>query len=419
MPELATTTQYTNREVTRQAVYHTSAACQFDYAAWFDQIRLDEEIQGFFGVRTTDAQYTLPYIPMGFRPSCEAAEAITEGIAHDPSAPVDVTVATCVDNILFLGEPDDLKIAGGSFVHRSETVGAQLKDKKVNITCQYDFLGEHYDHTANTRSLTEKTRLKCAYVNNVVGTRQLTTRQIMAIIGLLLYASNTLRIHLAQFHFALRYYAGLDRVSPGYLNTKHRIPTPIVELLKHWSNLAAQNVPVPVWEEDVEPDYILYTDASAHGWGVMSINKTGGIMQFGQRWTETDKVTWNLNSSVAAEPLAIRKAVAHMIPAWSKRVVIYTDHQPLIWAAEKTVGKAYAYSMALNFLEDYGINGNTKFTLRFVEGIINPADPLSRNFAPPPMLHVTHIGDKHWGPHYTGGRGNGDNGWARPGSMYG
>ena len=37
------------------------------------------------------------------------------------------------------------------------------------------------------------------------------------------------------------------------------------------------------------------------------------------RWSPNDatpdKVTWNLNSSVAAEPLAIRKAVAHMIPA--------------------------------------------------------------------------------------------------------
>ena len=203
---LATTTAYTRRDVIRRALYNTSAGAQFDFAAWFDQIKLADEIRCFFGVRTTDRCFTLPYIPMGFRPSCETAEAVTESIAHAPTNPDTVSVATCVDNILFLGDPTELKQVGQTFVTRCAQVGAVLKDPTVNIVTQYDFLGETYNHVAKTRALTTKTQMKCAYVHAIIGQKKLTTRQIMAIVGLLLFASNTLAIHLARFHFVLRYF---------------------------------------------------------------------------------------------------------------------------------------------------------------------------------------------------------------------
>ena len=392
-PALATTTQYTKRDDIRRAVYHAEAGAQFDYAAWFDQISLAEEIQCFFGVRTSPTPCTLPYVPMGFRPSCEVAEAITESIAHDPDNPGDVFVATCVDNILFLGNSNDLQRSGDSFVARSAQVGAILKDARVTITRQYDFLGEHYDHTTKTRALTEKTRLKCAYVNKIIGTRPLTTRQFMAIIGLLIYASNTLRILLARYHFVLRHLASLARTP---LDEKQRTPTHIADLIRDWSATAMANVAVNVWDPEEEP---LYTDASAEGWGVMSINRNGTIIRFGQPWSMTDRNLWNVNSSVAAEPLAIRKAVATMVPVWAKNVMIYTDHEPMIFAAQKTVGKAYSYSAVLRFLGEF----QTRFHFRFVEGILNPADPLSRHFTQPKLLNVTRIGNSQHTA-YTNGR---------------
>jgi hypothetical protein len=95
--QLHSSTKYTSKDVTRRGVLQNDAGCQFDYAAWFDQIPLEESIRKYFGVSKHIAFFVLP---MGFCPSCEVAEALTEAIA-DTTIPV--TTPTCVDNVLFQG----------------------------------------------------------------------------------------------------------------------------------------------------------------------------------------------------------------------------------------------------------------------------------------------------------------------------
>ncbi len=257
---------------------------------------------------------------------------------------------------------------------------------------EHDFLGEHYDHTAKTRCLTKKTEAKGSYVCQLLQRKDtFTTKQLRAIYGLLIYAAGTLQMTMAKYHWALRF---LSHVAGTEEDTNHTVPAAVLIELVDWSRTAATNSPVPVWTPTMEPDFTIYTDASAYGYGAISISKGGNVLQLAKQWTAEDKEAWNVTSSVTAEPLAIQRAVAALVPNTAKKVVIYTDHLPFVYAHERTVGKAYMYSRTIQFMSAY----KTEFEVRFVEGVQNPADVLSRarKFTPlcqPRLLNVTSIGD--------------------------
>ena len=140
----------------------------------------------------------------------------------------------------------------------------------------------------------------------------------------------------------------------------------------------------------------IFTDASAWGWGAVSIWEGRVVSTASHPWTPEERMNWRVESSVVAEPLAVVKAVAKFLPARRAEcpagVRIWSDHLPLVFAAARGVGKAFAYShmlSALSHREGYF------FCFGFVAGENNPADPFSRGRTlqhTPPLLPVTRIG---------------------------
>ena len=187
----------------------------------------------YFSVLNTGSkQYQLPVLPMGFRPSCQVANTITEVISD-----VGVFRACCVDNILFLGSREDVIEAAQRFVDRSAQVGAILKDTNISVETSYDFLGERYDHIAKTRALTQKTQAKAEYAaQHLRGHTTYRTRQLMAIYGLLLYCSNTLRVCVAKYHWAMRW---LSHIATTDLTHEHTMPDNVRTELITWAQIAA------------------------------------------------------------------------------------------------------------------------------------------------------------------------------------
>lgn len=289
-----------------------------------------------------------------------------------------------------MGDERKLKEVTTEFVERCDFVGARLKDRTFLCLESYDFLGEHYDHLGKSRALTEKTREKAVFVCSVLASsRMLTTQQILAIFGLLLYGASTLRICVAQFYKAMRFLSSV--AACGVMSTKHSIPDDARADLLSWANIAATNKPVAVWIETKEPVLDIFVDASAFGWGALSVSANGTVLQASGRWTLQDWKEWNLHSSVASEPLGLRKAIAALVPAGTSAVRIHTDHLPLFWAHHKGHAKAYSYSAALCFLRAYV---GTQFTVCYIEGHKNPADALSRapeEDHPAPYLRVTSV----------------------------
>jgi hypothetical protein len=387
-PILETTTRYTPKEDIRRFVYETACAAQFDFAAWFDQFSLAPKIRKFFGVATSTGDYELCVLPMGFRPSCQVAQATTSSIM---SISFNTPSASCVDNVLFLGTKDSVFRASKEFLVRSAAVGAQIKDSTINLTTEYDFLGEHYDHVKRTRCLTSKTASKARYVYDLVGARTVfRTKQLQAIFGLLFYAANTLRITIAKFHWAMRF---MSSVCATGQDVEHELPKDVCVEIREWARISFTNEPVEVYTPDSEADFVVYTDASAYGWGAISISRGGNVLSISRPWTQQEREQYNVYSSVVAEPLAIRKAIAALVPTSAKKVTLFTDHLPFCYAYKGTYGRAWSYSSAIQFLSTY----NTVFDVQHVPGELNPADALSRarpvdTVCPtPPLLNVTSI----------------------------
>ena len=86
----------------------TFAMC-FDFAAYYDQLPLTEEVAKFFGVKSGGKSWTSRTIPMGFRPSCATAQACTWAIVDFDVE--DVIIITYIDNVAFIGSEAGVKKA--------------------------------------------------------------------------------------------------------------------------------------------------------------------------------------------------------------------------------------------------------------------------------------------------------------------
>lgn len=391
-PRYGVSVTYTHRDEIRRSVLYTEAAVLFDYKAWFDQLRLSPAVRRMFGIHTPMGAMQLCVLPMGFRPSCQTANMVTRAIGEvDSVRGGQVHLATCVDNIRYAGSPLDLERAQTEFLQRSHYVGAVL-NPSAGIQHEYAFLGEVYNHKEKTRRCTDKVVKKAIFAQEMVRRGRLTVRQLFAIFGLLLWSAGTLAIPLAQFHSTFRFIASLHQHD---LHKSVPVPQSVQTQLSAWATLASTNKPVPVFNTASAdlPELTLFTDASVHGWGVVAVRADGCVTSIGERWTVPERINYQVHSSVVAEPLAIRKAVARFVTQDMKHVKILSDHAGFVFAGQKGIGKTLSYNTVLQELQAHC---GTHFSFEHIPGTSNPADIYSRTLAP--ILSVTHIGSARVNP---------------------
>jgi hypothetical protein len=106
---------------------------------------------------------------------------------------------------------------------------------------------------------------------------------------------------------------------------------------------------------------VIFAKACELGWGAIHCRRDGSIRVCGHPLTAANYATWGLSSSVTSGSRI-------------QRVIVYTDHMPIIWAVESDCAKAYAYwappATASHF--------SGAVSVRFVPGTKNPTDSTSR-----------------------------------------
>lgn len=156
------------------------------------------------------------------------------------------------------------------------------------------------------------------------------------------------------------------------------LPPAIREEIRDWIASLLCNSPVPMcaMESDADPDITLVVDACEFGWGCVSTTGTGTQYHAGQ-WSAEDHSKHNLFSSVASEPLGAWRAIMRVVSCTNKKVVVFTDHQPLMFAMNRGIAHAESYNVLLCKLMDNF--PSTRFEFRFIAGVNNVvADGLSR-----------------------------------------
>ena len=325
---------------------------------------------------------------MGFRPSAEVAHIISEVIADFP-LPEGVSSIVYIDNIRFGGKTQEEVIeAAKTFIKRADAVGAVLNERGLTPKYTEDFLGERFDLRKKTRRLTEKTLEKIREALKALDAK-LSYRQVAAIYGLLFFSSEVLQLNISKVFQALRYYRQQMAKVTRWDNDADDIPAEALTELRVWLSSTLKNKPVPTWTSDeFFPDLTIYVDASAHGWGAVSISSSG-VHQAGAPWSDNERLQHNVTHSTVAEPLAVLHAARAFVSTHSVNVKIFSDHQGLVFAGNAGYGKCEKYNQMCKELSE--AFPTTRFQFAFIEGVRNVvADAISRSWTKkslPPSLN--------------------------------
>lgn len=294
------------------------------------------------------------------------------------------------------------------FKKRCAAVGAKLNEEDNSPRERYEFLGEAYDHKAKTRALTTKHQTKIEQLYGWLmtrGSKKPTARQVFSMVGLLWYAAEILDLEFTQYTPLLKEHTDIARQSQraGTWNQKVCLSAAAWEAARKWTLSCRANIPVHVTngrhpavrcERRIE----IWVDASAWGFGAV-VKMSTGVRHITQQWTVADheearRQGGNLFSSVTAEPMALRRVLCMLRLQPNTEVTVWTDHSSLTSAVARRWSGVESYEAVRQLIADL-MRVSIVVTLRFVPGVANPADALSRG--EPPLLAVTAIGGAQLG----------------------
>lgn len=362
---------------------------QFDLAAWFDQFGLAPELRPYFCFLLQGKEVALHRLPMGLRHAVYVAQSALWQLLNFPRR---ATVDTTIDNVRFTGSKSDVVADAVAFLRRCAVVGATLNVvgcPDVNATPEElrklvegqleplvgDFLGTTYLYDSSEKKNQEKTVRKLSFLRDAVAVAgPLSRRQVATVFGVLFYAASVVRAPLAPYYDALRYLRKVSATGGDEWDQLASDMSPRArDQLLAWLEFLITNKPVPILEEEVEPRFVVITDASGEGWGAISVDTTtGSIMEFSFPWTGLDVP--RAESSVWAEPEAIYLAVCR-ISSPGDAVLVLTDHQPAEFADEAGYAKSWSLNQLALRMQRLQ---NVRVTIRHIPGKGNPADGLSR-----------------------------------------
>ena len=356
----------------RAAVASYKFMLQFDFMSFYDQLPLAESVRPLFSFQ---GRTCLANLPMGFRPAVEVAQAISLVLA-DLQLP-GVRTIVYIDNILLLcDDPVALRAAGDLFVQRATSCGAVFNAYTLDPVQSETFLGESYDLVAGTRTNSAKTLSKVTFVSENLAMMR-TFTDVASLFGLLFFASEVANLHLAFYFEALQYYRhamSLVAKDEDWSGTAPAMSAVAYDKVTKWLGDVRTAAPTPIVAPITAPTLTIYCDASAHGWGAVSLSQNA-VLHLSGVWSDHDKINNNIGSSLVAEPLGIWRAVSAVVTRNTPCVRIFTDHKNL------TNGKNYARNVDYNNLykklaETYP---DVSFIFSFIPGKENTiADLLSR-----------------------------------------
>ena len=364
-------------------------ATTLDLASYFDQFPLHPDVRPFFGVRLGNRRSRLKVLPMGFRPAAQVAQVLTWLLCAGLEGP-DVKLITYIDNILILARSaQQAESIRRTIRERARLIGAIFNPDEAGPSQQFEFLGESFDLAGKevSVSLSAKTIRKL----NLLDEQTLFTgipmskRQLAAVVGLALFASGSGLPHNDIFlrYRALRFYRDQLAFSNGRMINQWDDPISAIspqarDCFTQWLSELKRNEPRSILcdnRSNEPPAEIIFTDASESGWGAIHCRPDGSVRVVAQQWTPADHAAWKLSASTASEPLAISRALCRFItPALAQRVIVYTDHSPVIHAVGADCARAFSYWQLQRLLRSFPV----RCVVRHIPGSLNPADGFSR-----------------------------------------
>ena len=382
----------TKGEIREQGAERPELVIQFDMESYYDQFQCGESVKRKMCFCGPDGLvYALERLPMGLRPACEVAQATTWFLLDFEMGP-SVKIATCIDNIRFLGKRNEVVDAVKIFLNRCRSVGAQLdrwpkSDEAQDIVemgeREGDFLGETYNYDKSTRRLTTRSVDKLVMIRNWFESWkdrpvQVTARQMSVVMGMFFWTAAVLAIPLCNYFHLLRDYrrAGAEASnSNNYDAAKVTLTRTAVKEMTTWLETSIKNEETPMQTPSQgEPQLNLVVDASGVGYCAIATTNFTDCQILSGSWQPNQMA--KAQSSVWAEPECIYLACLRFVRPEDRFVRVFTDHSPVVYASRAGYAKGFNPNHLLERLKK--TFPKTIFEIVHVKGELNPADRFSR-----------------------------------------
>ena len=383
---------------------------EFDFAGYFDQFEIPEELRCFFVIRVKEpidgcTTFALTRLPMGATFAPGVAQMVTWMIVQPVLGIPGVSVHTMIDNVrIAANSRKAFQRAVDLFLQRVKQCGLQLnEDEASDPTKPLLFLGEQYhdqERVANAEhtvaKLDKAQQLFDAFCKNQEVSY--TVRNLASLIGLVFFMMHTLEIHIADHYTLLR---GYSRIITDALSTGNGKMSAWDKQVKYVSQTMKEavntligplllNIPVklPVFLRpdlsNEKYDYVVIIDASKGGWAAyLQRTQDNSVRCITQRWTAEVK------HSATAEPRAVTHCFKYMKEVLDigkstdhkTRIALVTDHDAIArgqlrwYSGFSGFSKAYDLNTAFQSIN----NATTTTEVFYVEGELNIADGPSRD----------------------------------------
>ena len=413
--------QPTRRQQLRQALFG-SHSVSLDFAACYDAYELPTGIQLCCCFRVGRDVWCLTRLPMGQRQACEVAQSATDKLlAFDKPK---CEAQSLIDNVRFVGSPDDIVAAALTFVARCNEANIRINDidqRAPNIEAQLraivkqrdTWLGIEYDLQRKEVCVGTKSieKLKAARIRATMA-----AYDVASLFGLLIFCSGVLNTNIADRFRAMRFLRvfSLDVFEdPSRWRQNVAIPEWVLADIRAWIADVKRNRPVSIAPDDAHMTIVV--DSSVWGWGAIALDSaTGAVQQASQPWTADDRRAYAVAHSVYAEPLGAFKALCRFVrPLSAAREHVVIDVLTDSTTAVSSLNAGYSPSFVVNAIVGRVRRSFPGVTVRatHIPGRENLADALSRGqtdkvelgdepfgglrggrsrFFPPNTLHETH-----------------------------
>jgi hypothetical protein len=397
--------RYPSRLERRARARGAKFEAELDFAAYFDQFDLSDDVLNWFVVRARqpvngETLFTLTRLPMGVTFAPSVAQAVTSALVYPLLHLEGIVVDTCIDNIRVVAtDPQQFIRAMRMLLQRIQAARITVNDAETWSVSDAEllqrcavtdaprvFLGEQYinDTISNTPTALAKLRAALDRFNEGSTLAPYTKRNFASFIGLMLWLTHTVNIDLARYHTLLRAYGRIIAETAGWDDVCAVTSNAVREQLTSMANEILQNpiLPLPIIEPPSRSiddyDAAIEVDASGSAWGaIVRMNTSGEVFTLQQRWSVS------MLHSARAEPTAALRAVH-----WTRQqlggtasIALVTDHNAMAsgqrrWNSGFGGFSSTGFHLNEFYRELYANGGGEVF---YVEGEHNRADGLSRD----------------------------------------
>jgi len=353
-------------------------AASSDFKQFFQQYKIEEKCQKFFGFAFGGREFFLSSIATGAVSPPLFAQVLTRAVANlaiRRAAAGGVVFSHClIDNVRFVSNDAAAIITVWSvFLEICAEVGITIGDASPPSHSHiYTFLGIDFDHAKSSIQLAEKTKRKLQEAAASINNPHLTVREVLGIFGRCVYAASVFStnslLHARNYFLIFKF---MRRCAKRELHDLASIWNSIKASWASWlRNLAEASILITMVDNHA-PAPTVYSDASMSGWGFIMFCPDGAIRSGAGRWTEDEEGDHINLLELRAVAIALDCVSSRSIPA----VHLYVDNTSTLAWVQRGRGPSLEACVTCSRIADSEVR---ILSVSYVQSEANRADALSR-----------------------------------------